>query len=108
MRKLAATSILLLIMGPFFAPVISAATPARVPVCCRRNGAHHCSAVKEMLATVGAAFRTSNPCPMRQSQQLASLIVALAPPSSARTENARQVSFGRAASRRHLTPIRLD
>ncbi|PYY24983.1 MAG: hypothetical protein DMG62_00400 [Acidobacteria bacterium] len=95
-------------MGPFFAPVISAATPARVPVCCRRNGAHHCSAVAEMLASGGDAFRTSNPCPMRQSQQLASLIVALPPSSTARTETARQVSIGRAVSRRHLKPIRLD
>jgi len=108
MRRLTASSILLLILGPFFAPVISAATASPVPVCCRRDGSHHCVAMAETGAGSSDGFRASNPCPMRPGQQLATVIVALPPSSSARTEIAGQLLIRAAVSVRHFTSISAD
>jgi|SRR5215469_1834868 len=108
MRRLTASSILFLILAPFFVPVISAAAPAPVPLCCRRGGAHHCSAMAEVLQSGGNSIEASNPCPMRQGQQLASLIVALPPSSCTHTAIARQLFIGKVVSRRHFTPFDTD
>jgi len=98
----------LLILGPLFALVISPATLSSVPACCRRDGSHHCAAMAEMLPGSSDGFRASNPCPMRQGQQLATGIVALPPRSSAQTEIARQLLIGSAVSGRRFTPINTD
>jgi len=108
MRRLTASSILLLILGPFFAPVIAAATPSPVAMCCRRDGSHHCAAMAETLPASSDGFRANNPCPMRQGQQLATMIVALPPSSSAQVETARQLLMGSAISVRRFTPITTD
>jgi hypothetical protein len=105
MRKLAASSILFLILGPLLTPVISAAAPSPLPACCRRGGAHHCSMMAEVLTASGNAFRGSNPCPMRQGPKLATLIAGLPLSSSAQIEIARQLMMGNAVSRRHFTPV---
>ena len=104
MRKLAANSILLLIMGPFFVPVISAAAPSPIPACCRRGGSHHCEAMAQMLASSRDALRANNPCPMREGRQLATVIAAL--PRSYTTHNglARQLLVRSAVSVRHFAP----
>ena len=105
MRKLAAISILLLMIGPFCVPVISAATPSALPACCRRDGSHHCEAMKKMLASNSNSFRASNPCPMREGQKLATVIAAL--PRSYSTHNgiAWQLLVRSAVSERRFAPI---
>jgi len=104
MRKLAAISILLLFIGPFFVPVISAAAPFPVPACCRRDGSHHCEAMANM-ASSSDAIRASNPCPMRGGQQLATVIAALPRSYSAHNGIARQLLLGSAVSKRHFAPV---
>lgn len=105
MRKLAAISIVLLIMGTFFVPVISAAAPSPVPVCCRRGGSHHCEALAQLPASSSDAIRASNQCPMRQGQQLATVIAALPQAYSAHNGIARQLLVRSAVSERHFAPI---
>jgi len=92
-------------LGPFFAPLLSAATPIPVPVCCRRGGAHHCSTMAEIPPGGGNAFRATNPCSMRQLQQLGTSVFAL-PISSSAEIDARLESFiSGAVSQRHFTPV---
>ena len=105
MRKLAAISILLLIIGPFLVPVISAAAPSPVPVCCRRDGSHHCQAMAQIPASNSDAIRASNPCPMRESQQLATVIAALPRSYQAHNGIARQRLIRSAISNRYFAPI---
>ena len=105
MRRLAASSILLLILGPFFAPLISAAAPTPVPVCCRRGGAHHCSTMAEIPPGGGNAFRATNPCPMRQLQQLGTSVFALPTSSWAQIDAHLESFIGGAVSQRHFTPV---
>jgi len=99
---------LLLILGPLFAPVMSATTASPVPACCRRDGSHHCAAMAEMVVGSSDGFRAGSPCPMRHGQQLATIIVALPPSSSTRAETARQLLICIAVSVRHFTPISAD
>ena len=105
MRRLAASSILLLILGPFFAPLISAAAPTPVPVCCRRGGAHHCSTMAETSRGGGNAFRATNRCPMRQLQQLGTSVFALPISSSAQIDARLESFIGGAVSQQHFTPV---
>ena len=105
MRKLAAISILLLITGPFFVPVVSAAAPSPVPVCCRRDGSHHCEAMAQIPASSSDAIRANNPCPMREGQQLATVIAALPRSYSAHNGIARQLLVRSAVFEQHFAPI---
>jgi hypothetical protein len=108
MRRLLANSLLVVMLGLFFAPAIVASVPQPVPICCRRGGAHHCAMTAEMMSTNGTAFRCNNPCPMRLGSQLGSSLVALPISRSAQIEFSRQSLIATAVSRRHVTIIHSD
>jgi len=99
MRKLVANSVLLMMLGIFFAPAIMVAAPAPAPICCRRAGAHHCSALVEIATTGGNAFRANRGCPFRQVSQLGSSRVALPVSGTATIDLYQQVLVGAAVSR---------
>lgn len=77
MRKLIANSVLLLILAVFFAPAFTNAASASVPLCCRRGGAHHCTAVAQVLDGRGISFRAAATCPMGHGPLLVSSVAAL-------------------------------
>jgi hypothetical protein len=54
MRRLLSITLLLLIGFPLIAPLFAmeSVSEARLPACCRRNGAHHCMLSAEMLAAL--------------------------------------------------------
>jgi hypothetical protein len=85
MRRAIANSVVLVMLSIFFAPAIAASAPNPVPLCCRRGGAHHCTAVAAASAE-GTTFRVDNPCPMHQGPQLGSSVVALPAALSAGVE----------------------
>jgi hypothetical protein len=48
-RRILSISLLLLFMLPLVSPLFAASTAdANVPICCRRNGKHHCMLAKAM------------------------------------------------------------
>ena len=57
------------------------------------------------MASSSAAIRANNPCPMREGQQLATVIAALPQSYSAHNGIARQLLVGSAISKRHFAPI---
>lgn len=63
MRRLLSISLLLLFMLPLVSPLFAAsAADAEVPVCCRRDGKHHCimSAVAKSLSGDTAKAETAS------------------------------------------------
>ncbi|HVH87097.1 MAG TPA: hypothetical protein VM912_10250 [Terriglobales bacterium] len=103
MRRLVANSVLLVMLGLFFAPAIAIAAPAPVPMCCRRGGAHHCSAASEVMGTSANGFRANHACPFQQGSQLGSSKVALPLAQAAAMDLCRQLVVGNAVSQRHFT-----
>jgi hypothetical protein len=85
-RRLSANSILLVMLGVFLAPAITAIVPQPVAACCRRGGAHHCAMMAASLNSSGTSFRSDAACPMRQAPQLGSSIVGLTVSTSARAQ----------------------
>ena len=76
-RKLIANSVLLLTLGVFFVPAFANPALTAVPVCCRRGGAHHCSAVAQVLNKSETSLRARNSCPMWHGPLLVSGITGL-------------------------------
>lgn len=108
MRRAIANAVLLVTLGIFFAPALTAFTSPPVPFCCRRGGAHHCAMKAEMMRNQGTSLRTDNPCPMRQGSQLGSSIVALPVSRTAHIELHRQSLIDAAIARRHFAPVLAD
>jgi hypothetical protein len=77
MRKLLANSVLLLMLAVFLAPLFANATSASLPACCRRGGAHHCTAVAHALIPGENSLRAATSCPMWHPPVLVSSIAAL-------------------------------
>jgi hypothetical protein len=106
MRRSIANALLLVTLGIFFAPALTAFTTPPVPLCCRRGGAHHCAMMAEMMiGDQGTSFRADNPCPMRQASQLGSSVIALPVSRTTQVELHRQLLVGFAVSRRYFTLI---
>jgi len=103
MRRLVANSVLLVMLGVFFAPAMMIAAPAPTPICCRRAGAHHCSASTETANAGGNAFRANRGCPFRQASQLGSSRIALPVSEAAAANLSQHVLIGVAVSRRYFT-----
>lgn len=90
MRRFIANSVLLVMLGIFFAPALTAFTIPSIPMCCRRGGSHHCAMMAEMMRDEGTSLRASNPCPMREAPQVGSSIIALPVSRTLHCELARQ------------------
>ena len=62
--------LLLLVFGlPYASPLLAADSDARLPVCCRRGGVHHCEAMADMDGPAGATHvgSLSPKCPFAPS-----------------------------------------
>ena len=79
MRRAATTTLLLLMLGVWLAPVALAAVTNPLPACCRAGGPHHCSA---MVASRGGIQFQGPSCPYRKHPAFFSS-VAIAPGSTA-------------------------
>ena len=108
MRRLVANSVLLVMLGIFFAPAVTAAAPQPLPICCRRGGAHHCAAMAQMPSTSGKNFRSENSCPMRQAPLLGSSVVGLPASRSAEIQLWQHALIGAPVSRCHFRIARSD
>lgn len=66
MRRVVATLVLFVIAAGVFTPALAAAQmSADAYACCRRGGAHHCSAMSS-ASSGGSGFESETPkCPMR-------------------------------------------
>src|SRR5690348_13997921 len=67
-------------LAVFFAPAFANATSASLPACCRRGGAHHCTAVAPAFIPGENSLRAATSCQMWHPPVLVSSIAAL--PSS--------------------------
>jgi len=64
MRRALSTSLLLFfLLGPLSA-VLPASDDARLPACCRRNGAHHCAMMSRMEHDTSPGFSAPMTCPL--------------------------------------------
>lgn len=63
MRRVIANSLLLIMLGMFFAPMFAAELPAPVPQCCLRGGKHHCDAMLQLRGDQ-KSFCATNNCPV--------------------------------------------
>lgn len=108
MRRAIANAVLLVTLGIFFAPALTALAAPPVPICCRRAGAHHCVAMAEALGVQGTSLRSATACPVRQAAQLGSSITALTVSRIAHVELRRQLMIAAAVSRRHFAPAHSD
>ncbi|HEY0309394.1 MAG TPA: hypothetical protein VGB94_14625 [Acidobacteriaceae bacterium] len=68
-RRIIATSLLILFGLPLIAPLLALShdPDANLPVCCRRNGKHHCMMSAEMMQAMLSGTRVSvvpMKCPM--------------------------------------------
>jgi hypothetical protein len=68
-RRLLSITLLLVFSFPLISPLfaLGATAEANLPICCRRNGAHHCMQSAEQLAALerGVHFAAIHPrCPM--------------------------------------------
>jgi hypothetical protein len=78
MRRAIANSVLLVTLGIFFAPALTALASPPLPMCCRRGGMHHCAVMAQMMMREqGTSLRANNPCPMQQASQIGSSVIAL-------------------------------
>src|SRR5581483_3064068 len=71
---------LLLMLAVFFAPAFANTASTSLPACCRRGGAHHCTAVARAFIPDETSFRAATSCPLWHPTVLISSIAAL--PSS--------------------------
>src|SRR4051812_42876447 len=108
MRRAVANSVVLVLLSIFFAPAIAASAPNPVALCCRRGGAHHCTAMAAMVSTDRTCFRTDNPCPMGQGPQLGSSVVALPGSLTSQVGISGRWLLGRAALSSHFAPLRAE
>jgi hypothetical protein len=114
-RRLLAISLLMLCGLPFALPLFGAnAAEANLPVCCRRNGKHHCMAMN-MDSSQGSSTRTvSEKCPYSIAppailvhppftpSTAASVFAGIArhPAASPQTEARLRISFDRSRQKR--------
>src|SRR5579859_7328681 len=108
MRRAIANAVLLVTLGIFFAPALTALAAPPVPICCRRGGVHHCAAMAETLGTQGTSLRCASACPMRQAPQLGSSVVALTVSRATHIELHRQLMIAAAVSQRHFAAAQSD
>ena len=81
-RALSISLVLLLWLGPF-AAVLPGIDEARLPLCCRRHGAHHCADADKTAAQSadsGPSFNASSRCPQFPATVAAATTAAFAPP----------------------------
>jgi hypothetical protein len=114
-RRLLAISLLMLFGLPFAAPLFGAnAAEANLPICCRRDGKHHC-AMMSMDESTGRALRTvGEKCPYSVAPPAILVLPSYTPstaqsvfagvirhPTSApQVEAQRRISFDRARQKR--------
>lgn len=70
MKRLIANSLLVILIASLLAPLALCFQQSRVPVCCRRNGKHHCMSESGITASNDKApvFRTiPSRCPFRST-----------------------------------------
>lgn len=80
-RALSISLVLLLWLGPF-AAVLPGIDEARLPLCCRRHGAHHCADADKSAAQSpdsGPSFNASSRCPQFPATLAAATTAAFAP-----------------------------
>jgi hypothetical protein len=115
-RRLLAISLLALFALPFALPLFGAnAAEAELPVCCRRNGKHHCEMMREMAAQQGSSMSTvGERCPysfappaivvpaVYAPSASASIFAGIVrhPAAAAQTEAQFRISFDRARQKR--------
>jgi hypothetical protein len=69
-RSLSILLVILFSLGPLAATLQASDEDARLPACCRRNGAHHCAMSMEKAASMaaaasgGATVRARSTCPL--------------------------------------------
>jgi hypothetical protein len=78
MRRACANSLLAFMTALLFAPFVMAREPSPVPLCCRRDGKHHCSGMMQTLGALSATGDSvSERCPVRNGAQPSSAAVGL-------------------------------
>ncbi len=90
MRRSTATTLLLLMLAAFLAPVAAATITNPLPVCCRAGGPHHCSAMIPSGPEGGAQFQ-GHSCPYRKPVALSGS--AATPPATQTVALAGAYSF---------------
>lgn len=109
MRRAIANTVLLVTLGIFFAPALTAVAAPPLPMCCRRGGMHHCAMMAEMMRREeGTSLRTNNPCPMRQAFQIGTSVIALPVTRCAHFESNRELLSASAALRVRFAPVPED
>jgi hypothetical protein len=85
LRRLIANSLIAMLCGVMLAPLATAWESASIPLCCRRNGKHHC--MSYMSGVPGAnesepAFRAVSTCPYRSNLLLTTGVAKALTPKS--------------------------
>lgn len=84
MRQLLAISLLILFGLPFALPLLGAnAADAELPVCCRRNGKHHCAMMREFSPSKVSVGTVREKCPYSIAPPATIILPAYIPPASA-------------------------
>lgn len=83
-RRLLAISLLILFSLPFALPLFGArAAAAELPICCRRNGEHHCE-MAGVIPTSGSSMSTvSEKCPYSVAPPAIVVLPSFTPPTAA-------------------------
>lgn len=69
---------------PFALPLLGVnAAEAQLPVCCRRNGKHHCEMVREMASRGVSLSTISEKCPYSIAPPATVVLPVYTPPASA-------------------------
>jgi hypothetical protein len=63
MRRALSISLILLLWLPALAALMPGDADARLPFCCRRQGAHHCAEAAAQSGASGPAFAAPSHCP---------------------------------------------
>lgn len=115
-RRLLAISLLILFGLPFALPLFGArAAEAELPLCCRRNGKHHCAMMGSIDPERGPSMRTvADKCPYSIAPPAILVLPSFTPPTAAsvfagitrhpaiaaQSEAQRRISFDRARQKR--------
>jgi len=116
LRRLLSIVLFAATMLPAAAPMLLAGSGASVPMCCRRNGAHHCDGIMAETAATGRTMARApqRMCPFQQralgAVHLQSFTVATAsteatgilraPTAAAQAECLRRIAFDRTRQKR--------
>jgi hypothetical protein len=108
MRRLIANSVLLVILGTFFAPALTSVASPPVPLCCRRGGMHHCAMMTQMLLVHCTSVYPDNPCPMRRAPQLGPCSIGIPVSGFAHSESYHQALVFAGITGKDFSPVPPD